>query len=797
MKINKIIIFVIIFLKICGNAISEEIDFNASQIKLKEDGDITYATDAELNLPLKNIKITSKNAEYIKSQEILTLTDDVNFYDLDNDTIIKANKVIYEIKKNLISTLGNTNMKVNSNYKLTSENIIYDRERQYISSKSEALIEDNENNYYKLKEKFTFDIFNEIIYSKRAIILDKNDNKYIFDDIQINLKTNEIAGKEVRLEFEKSYFGNENNNPLLKGRSAYSNNDKLKVYKAVFSTCNIEDKKCRGWELRTREFNHDKVEKIFEYKGSWLKIFGYKVFYLPYFNHPDPSVKRKSGFLTPSYTSSNTLGTSINFPYFKVLSIDKDITFSPRYYVDKSFLFQNEYRQALRNSKILSDFSFLVGKEGTKSHFFYNQIGSISENINYDLNIQDVKGDNYLKSHKLMSTSSLIKDENLLVSNFDLNWQFTDSKLYTSFKVFEDLSRNYHDRYQYIFPEFNFSKNLNIPKSYYGSFNFDSYGYNKHYETNITEAVITNDFHFKSFDYISPKGIQSNYDLLLKNSNNYSENSKNFNENAEYDLFGTIKFDASLPMEKKTESYNQFLKPIISFMYSPNGNDNLSNKDVLLNYDSVFSLNRIGSTYQVEGGESVSIGLEFKKNKVDGKNIFEFKTANVIKPKENINLPSKSKLNKTRSDIFGMLKYNINDNLELEYFYSYDRDLEYSNLDGLNIAFNSDKFLTSFDYYSEDNDFGDQESVKNTSNYFIDNENKIGFEISKNLKDDFTQYYDLNYEYLTDCISINLNYNKSFYNDGDLEPNKSISFLIKIIPFTDIGVSNIGNILNN
>ena len=156
MKINKIIIFVIIFLKICGNATSEEIDFNASQIKLKEDGNITYATDAELNLPLKNIKITSKNAEYIKSQEILTLKDNVNFYDLDNDTIIKANKVIYEIKKNLISTLGNTNMKVNSNYKLTSENIIYDRERQYISGKSEALIEDNENNYYKLKEKFPY-----------------------------------------------------------------------------------------------------------------------------------------------------------------------------------------------------------------------------------------------------------------------------------------------------------------------------------------------------------------------------------------------------------------------------------------------------------------------------------------------------------------------------------------------------------------------------------------------------------------------------------------------------------------
>ena len=82
----------------------------------------------------------------------------------------------------------------------------------------------------------------EIIKSKKSIILDKNDNKYIFDDLAINLKTNEIAGKEIKIEFEKSYFGNKNNDPILKGRSAYSNDEELKVYKAVFSTCNIENK---------------------------------------------------------------------------------------------------------------------------------------------------------------------------------------------------------------------------------------------------------------------------------------------------------------------------------------------------------------------------------------------------------------------------------------------------------------------------------------------------------------------------------------------------------------------------
>ena len=222
-------------------------------------------------------------------------------------------------------------------------------------------------------------------------------------------------------------------------------------------------------------YHIDKNKKIFEYKNSWLKIFDYKVFYLPYFNHPDPTVKRKSGFLTPSYTSSDNFGTSVNIPYYKILSVDKDITFNPKFYADKSFLLQNEYRQALSNSKILSDFSFLVGDAGTKGHLFFNQEGIINKNTKFDLNIQNVEGDNFLKNHKLAKTSNLIKDESLLLSNFDLNWNFSDANLTSSFKVYEDLTRNYHDRYQYIFPDFEYTKYLKIPDNYDGKFFFNSY----------------------------------------------------------------------------------------------------------------------------------------------------------------------------------------------------------------------------------------------------------------------------------------------------------------------------------
>ena len=130
----------------------------------------------------------------------------------------------------------------------------------------------------------------------------------------------------------------------------------------------IQPIKCRGWELNTNEFKHDKKKKTFEYKHSWLKIFNHKVFYLPYFSHPDPTVKRKSGFLTPTYSSSENLGTSINVPYFKVLGDDKDMTFNSRYYADKSLCCKVNIVR-LYNTQVLKAILVLVGSDGTKSHF--------------------------------------------------------------------------------------------------------------------------------------------------------------------------------------------------------------------------------------------------------------------------------------------------------------------------------------------------------------------------------------------------------------------------------------------
>ena len=93
-----------------------------------------------------------------------------------------------------------------------------------------------------------------------------------------DLKTNEIVGKEVKVDFIEDFFGNIKNDPLLKGKATTANNEKTIIHKAVFSTCNTDKKNCRGWELQSDKFIHNKKKKIFEYKDSWLKVFDKKVF---------------------------------------------------------------------------------------------------------------------------------------------------------------------------------------------------------------------------------------------------------------------------------------------------------------------------------------------------------------------------------------------------------------------------------------------------------------------------------------------------------------------------------------
>ncbi len=149
-------------------------------------------------------------------------------------------------------------------------------------------------------------------------------------------------------------------------------------------------------------------------------------------------------------------------------------------------------------------------------------------------------------------------------------------------------------------------------------------------------------------------------------------------------------------------------------------------------------------------------------------------------------MPSKSKLDQTRSDIVGQFAYHFNEYNKLSYGFSLDRDLDYSNYDSISTELGNNKIVTSFGYVTENHDFGDSETLSNETSINFSNEHSLKFQATKDLKTDFTQFYDLSYKYETDCLLATLQYRKKFFRDGNLVPDESLYFLIKFKPFTSI-----------
>ena len=110
---------------------------------------------------------------------------------------------------------------------------------------------------------------------------------------------------------------------------------------------NIEKgEKCPPWVLKSKKMTHDNKTKTIYYDNAIIKVYNIPIFYFPYLSHPDPTVKRRSGLLPPSFSDTKNLGSSITIPYFWAINDDKNFTATSRLFVDENPLIMGEYHQA-------------------------------------------------------------------------------------------------------------------------------------------------------------------------------------------------------------------------------------------------------------------------------------------------------------------------------------------------------------------------------------------------------------------------------------------------------------------
>src|SRR5437588_7843112 len=131
-----------------------------------------------------------------------------------------------------------------------------------------------------------------------------------------------------------------------------TNGNRFELRRGVYSPCDL----CKNdptappaWQIRAREISDDKEFKLIEFHDVVMEIDGWPVFYTPYMSQPEPSVKRASGFLMPSFGNSNTVGFHVAVPYYWVLGPENDLTLSPRITTRAGEVLATEYRQRWGN----------------------------------------------------------------------------------------------------------------------------------------------------------------------------------------------------------------------------------------------------------------------------------------------------------------------------------------------------------------------------------------------------------------------------------------------------------------
>ena len=738
-----------------------------------------------------------------------------------NEFEIKAEKVNYKNTENKIIAEGNASAKNQDGKQIFANKIIYLKNKGLIQTFGNSKFLDN--NKTLTANEFSYNINSKIINAiGNVVFVDQDKNKFFFKSFIYNEIEEKGEGSAIIAKTSDGSY--------LQSRNGTLDNKKklVRLDSGEFTSCskikNAKGEFCPSWSLKSKKIIHDKNKKTITHKHAFFKLKKLPILYTPYISHPDPSVKRRSGFLPPVIKTIENLGRTIKVPYFVEISKDKDLTITPIYYFDENHILNTSYRQALKYGFLNIETSYTKGykrteeqgrTEGSRNYFFVDYTGQkknlIFKNNDINLKIQRVSQENYLKVNRL-NTKLFKEDIRTLENIFRIQSYDENKRLDLKTGIYENLDVNDSSKYTYFFPDGIFS--INSKKNSLYNLNFNSYFQGRKFEKTQKQLKVKNNLSLSGQQYVLKNtGIGSSLKFSIFNKNIYNDDVAGLEDDLNINNNFTIASDNKLPLVKISKNSYQSITPRIFLKYTTGKMQNARDQDKILDYSDVFAINRTNDTDAIETGSSAGYGFEymFNKNKINSTDkIFssKFSLGQVIRNNKEDALPTKSSLNNKTSDFVG--------NFNLSIFGKKIKKYEDNNDSKLTFLNNFNQNMLSINYkYNLNNDFSDtfRNSVNFTgvyngfsANFVFDEKTKhIGnekygtlelgkvfsknyyfkFQNKRNLITDSTEYNRLSFNFENDCIISSLTYSRDFYSDKDLKNTKTLIFGITIKPFAD------------
>ncbi len=227
--------------------------------------------------------------------------------------VVEAKELVYDEKKNTVTARGDVQIYYKGRL-LEADRVTYDRNTSRVYAEGNA----------KLTEKD-----GTIARAERFDLTDDFKNGFI-ESLQVD-SANNTHFTSPRAE-----------------RAGDTTSFEMGTYTAC-EACRDDPSKPRTWQLRAKRIIHDNVEKMIYYEDASFELLGTPIAYVPFWSSPDPSVKRKSGFLTPTFTYRSQLGAGFGVPYFWAIAPDYDLTITPTYFTRQGPFLTGEFRQRFDN----------------------------------------------------------------------------------------------------------------------------------------------------------------------------------------------------------------------------------------------------------------------------------------------------------------------------------------------------------------------------------------------------------------------------------------------------------------
>jgi len=722
-----------------------------------------------------------------------------------NSIEIKANQIITNNETKITEAIGNVSVTYEKIITIKSEKILYNQLEEKILSNNFTTITHDKKGKLTSNE-IIYEVANgKLILKNEVTYVDLKDNKFYFDKIIADENLNEIIGFNFATELVSE---NKKSNQRIYGKEVIIKENISIIKDGTFTTCNEKNDKefCLNWKIKAKEILHDKVKRTITFKNALLDLNSIPVLYVPRFSYPDPSVTRKSGFLSPSYSSLGDVGSRIGVPYFFDISNSTDFTITPYYYTKNHPLFIGEFRKKIKDGDLSLENGFTQGykktdnikTDGSRHHLY----GNINQNLknkildedNLNIKLQRVNNPTYLRVNKINSTKdgfkrNLVKETDNQLSN-EISTISTSNNKMLLFKTgaYQNISKDKkNDQYEYIYPEINYSQ-YSLLSEKFDDFSLNTIFRSENKNTNQNKTLLVNNFYLNSNSYIN-ENIGTSYKFLGQ-LNNVNYNS-NFNDpkRSDYQLNPVAALDTTYPLYKKIDDLQNIISPRLMLRYAPGSLKNIKTEKIFLDSDNIFLLNRLNKDDLVEKNLSATLGINWSLNNdlLNEKGLkSNLSMAQIFKNKKDEDLPTSSSLNKKVSDVVSGISISEKKNFDINLknstnnsftnFYSTDINLK-------KIFYKND---ISLNYNVKNSHIGNEKNIKGSINLIPYNNLKFNLNSERDLDNEKFKKNSLSLSYENECIRYSLSLNKNYSIDKDLKRNTEIFFAITLLP---IGVN--------